>query len=121
MSGRLSVRKSFFNYIGDIVSLAKTYNCIDAVDLLKKLPAFSFRQTARNNHFFYVTTELAIHSPSYCFERFGFGRGDKTAGIDDNNVGIIRLGGYHKTCLGDFRRFATAVEPYLSDQAKTPS
>jgi len=64
----LSARKSFSYYPGDVISLTETDNCINAIDLAQKLLTFSFRKTACNNHFFYVTTALSVHSVLYCFE-----------------------------------------------------
>jgi len=56
----MPARKSVFDYLGNIISLTKTNNGIDAVNLVKKLLTFPFRQTACDNHFFYGAAEFVF-------------------------------------------------------------
>jgi hypothetical protein len=108
-----SGKKSSFDNLRNIISLTKTNNGIDAIDLVEKLRPQSLAQTTRNDNFLHGTTELTVHRVSYCFERFGFGWGDKTTRIYDNNVGIISLGSYSKTRAGDFSQHPLAVNNVL--------
>jgi hypothetical protein len=108
-----SGKKGFLDDLRNIISLTKTDNGIDAIDLIEKLRPQSLAQTTGNDDFLHGTAELTIDRASYCFERFGFGWGDKTTRIYDNNVSIISLGSYSKTRAGDVSQHPLAVNDVL--------
>jgi hypothetical protein len=102
--------ESFLNYTGYFISLVQTDNSIDALGLFEQLCLQSFAEAACYNNFFYSSGGFAVHGMFYGLEGFVFGGGDEAAGIDNNDIGIVRLGGYHKVGLSDFGQHFFAVD-----------
>ena len=70
-------------------------NGVYAGDLGKKLFFHSLNKTAGDDDFFDGAASLAFKCVPDYFDRLGLCRFDKSAGIDNHNISIIRLVCYH--------------------------
>jgi len=102
-------RKNFSYYFGNIIPPSETDNGIDSIDLIKNFRTQFLTETTGHNNFFYYTVTFGIDGMLYGIEGLGLGGCDKTARVDDDNIGIIRLTDYQKSRLSDFSQHSLAV------------
>lgn len=99
--------------LGDLFPAEHADDLINLRDLLQEHLALAFGQATRDDHPFEPTLSLAVEHLADHAERLLAGRVDETAGVDDHQVGRVRVGNQSISVLGQQAEHPLGVDQVL--------
>jgi hypothetical protein len=103
----------FSDYISDIVAVLQTDYRIDTGCLIEHFFAETLRQATGDDNLSDPAFLFSADGVVYRIERLGFGGGNKTAGVYDDDIGVVAVVGNDEAGLCDLGQHSFAIDYVL--------
>lgn len=102
--------KRFFDELSDVVALFEADDCVDSVGFGEQFFALSLRQAAGDDNLFDFAFSFLVEGVIYRIQGLGFGRFDEAAGVYNEDIGVVGIGGYNKSGQGDLCEHSLGID-----------